>query len=68
MLEITVHTCNFTGGHDELVELLLAQGSNIEHRDKKGIIGASLSKPHIDRDNAPHRGDCFMFLYVTCVQ
>ena len=24
------------GGHDELVELLLAQGSNIEHRDKKG--------------------------------
>ena len=24
------------GGHDDLVELLLARGSNLEHRDKKG--------------------------------
>ncbi len=33
------------GGHDELVELLLAHGANCEHRDKKGctplILAAS---------------------------
>ena len=34
-----------SGGHDELVELLLAHGADIEHRDKKGctplILAAS---------------------------
>ena len=33
------------GGHDELVELLVSHGANIEHRDKKGctplILAAS---------------------------
>ena len=33
------------GGHDELVELLISHGANIEHRDKKGctplILAAS---------------------------
>lgn len=39
----SVFTCS--GGHDELVELLLNHGANIEHRDKKGctplILAAS---------------------------
>lgn len=26
------------GGHDDLVRLLLEQGSELEHRDKKGLI------------------------------
>eukprot|EP00731_Ephydatia_muelleri_P037731 Em0548g3a len=41
----TALTLAAAGGHDELVELLLAHGSNIEHRDKKGctplILAAS---------------------------
>ena len=32
----TALTLAAAGGHDELVELLLARGANIEHRDKKG--------------------------------
>ena len=32
----TALTLGAAGGHDELVELLLARGANIEHRDKKG--------------------------------
>lgn len=32
----TALTLAAAGGHDELVELLLAHGSSIEHRDKKG--------------------------------
>lgn len=32
----TALTIACAGGHDELVQLLLARGSNIEHRDKKG--------------------------------
>ncbi len=31
------------GGHDELVELLLAHGANIEHRDKKGCTSLILA-------------------------
>ena len=37
--------CVCVGGHDELVELLISHGANIEHRDKKGctplILAAS---------------------------
>ena len=36
----TALTLAAAGGHDELVELLLAHGSNIEHRDKKGRFPA----------------------------
>lgn len=32
----TALTIACAGGHDDLVKLLLARGSNIEHRDKKG--------------------------------
>ena len=32
----TALTLAATGGHDELVELLITHGANIEHRDKKG--------------------------------
>ena len=28
------------------------------------IIGASLSEPHIDRDNVPRRGGMFVYMYV----
>lgn len=35
----TALTIASAGGHDELVQLLLARGSNIEHRDKKGRTG-----------------------------
>ena len=44
---IVTEPCNILppGGHDELVELLMANGANIEHRDKKGctplILAAS---------------------------
>ena len=34
----TALTLATAGGHDELVELLLARGANIEHRDKKGKL------------------------------
>ena len=37
----TALTLAAAGGHDELVELLLAHGSNIEHRDKKGRFPVS---------------------------
>lgn len=33
----TALTLACAGGHEELVELLLARGANIEHRDKKGF-------------------------------
>ncbi|XP_017781821.1 PREDICTED: ankyrin repeat domain-containing protein 17-like isoform X2 [Nicrophorus vespilloides] len=33
----TALTLACAGGHEELVELLIARGSNIEHRDKKGF-------------------------------
>ena len=33
----TALTLAAAGGHDELVTLLLVKGSDIEHRDKKGI-------------------------------
>lgn len=26
------------GGHEELVDLLISRGANIEHRDKKGTL------------------------------
>ena len=32
----TALTIACAGGHDDLVQLLLAKGSDIEHRDKKG--------------------------------
>ena len=42
----TALTLAAAGGHDELVELLINHGSNIEHRDKKGctplILAASV--------------------------
>ena len=34
----TALTLACTGGHAELVSLLLAKGADIEHRDKKGKI------------------------------
>lgn len=41
----TALTLAAAGGHDELVELLINHGANIEHRDKKGctplILAAS---------------------------
>lgn len=41
----TALTLAAAGGHDELVELLITHGANIEHRDKKGctplILAAS---------------------------
>ena len=33
----TALTIACAGGHDDLVQLLIAKGSDIEHRDKKGI-------------------------------
>ena len=30
-------TVSCTGGHDELVQVLLARGADLEHRDKKGV-------------------------------
>ena len=32
----TALTLAAAGGHDELVELLLEKGADLEHRDKKG--------------------------------
>ena len=35
------------------------QGIKVMHSKYFGdIIGASLSEPHIDRDNVPRRGEC----------
>ena len=31
----------------------------------KEIIGASLSKPHIDRDNGPRMRNIGMYMYVS---
>ncbi|XP_048578543.1 ankyrin repeat and KH domain-containing protein 1 isoform X2 [Nematostella vectensis] len=39
----TALTLAAAGGHDELVQLLLAKGSDIEHRDKKGCTPLILS-------------------------
>ena len=33
----TALTLAAQGGHDELVQVLLAHGSDCEHRDKKGV-------------------------------
>lgn len=38
----TALTLAAAGGHDELVTLLLVKGSDIEHRDKKGITNLVL--------------------------
>ena len=32
----TALTVSCSGGHDELVQVLLARGADLEHRDKKG--------------------------------
>ncbi len=34
----TALTLAAAGGHDDLVELLLERGAEIEHKDKKGMI------------------------------
>lgn len=34
----TALTLACAGGHEELVELLISRGADIEHRDKKGLI------------------------------
>ena len=36
-----------------------------------GVIGASLSEPHIDHDNVPRRGEClylsiYLSMYLFC--
>lgn len=43
MLILLRVVCVCIGGHHELVELLLAHGANIEHRDKKGCTSLILA-------------------------
>ncbi|XP_066918341.1 ankyrin repeat domain-containing protein 17-like [Clytia hemisphaerica] len=52
----TALTIACAGGHDELVQLLLARGSNIEHRDKKGCT------PLILAATAGHTATCHILL------
>lgn len=52
----TALTIACAGGHDDLVKLLLARGSNIEHRDKKGCT------PLILAATAGHTSTCHILL------
>lgn len=56
----TALTIACAGGHDELVQLLLARGSNIEHRDKKGCTPLILSA------TAGHVSTCHILLEHGC--
>lgn len=56
----TALTLACAGGHEELVELLLSRGADIEHRDKKGFT------PLILAATAGHEKVCHVFYLFTC--
>jgi len=56
----TALTIGCAGGHDDLVQVLLAKGSDIEHRDKKGCT------PLILAATAGHASTCRILLDNGC--